>query len=83
VGHGLSYAGRFRDSSGRDWNHGKSLHNIWLNVPANSTQLFIAWLAGARFDIAFSEMRKGNIMPPKPGSPEAADAMSRHAHVEL
>jgi farnesyl-diphosphate farnesyltransferase len=34
------------------------------SVPANSqTQIGAAYLAGARFDVAFNELRKGNFVP--------------------
>jgi hypothetical protein len=46
-------------------------------------QLGVAYLAGARFDIAFSQFTKGNILPPSPGSPEATQAMEDFAHKEL
>ncbi|RDW73361.1 hypothetical protein BP6252_07268 [Coleophoma cylindrospora] len=40
-----------------------------------------AWLAGARFDIAFAELRKG-IFSPKTGE-EAAAVVAQHDHGEL
>ncbi|KAH0565375.1 Delta(24)-sterol C-methyltransferase [Trichoglossum hirsutum] len=43
----------------------------------------VAYLAGARFDIALSELRKGKLSPPVPGSEEAQKIIFQHDHGEL
>ena len=44
-------------------------------------QIGMAYLAGARFDIAFAEIRKGNIIP-KWGK-RAQAIVQQHDHIEL
>ncbi|KAI9768723.1 MAG: bifunctional farnesyl-diphosphate farnesyltransferase/squalene synthase [Geoglossum simile] len=43
----------------------------------------VAYLAGARFDVVLSELRKGKFSPPVPGSEEAQNIILQHDHGEL
>ncbi|KAH0536941.1 Delta(24)-sterol C-methyltransferase [Glutinoglossum americanum] len=43
----------------------------------------VAYLAGARFDIALSELKKGKFSPPAPGSEEAQKIILQHDRGEL
>ncbi|KAI9780142.1 MAG: bifunctional farnesyl-diphosphate farnesyltransferase/squalene synthase [Geoglossum umbratile] len=43
----------------------------------------IAYLAGARFDVALSELKKGKFSPPVPGSEDARKIVLQHDHGEL
>jgi hypothetical protein len=45
--------------------------------------LFFAWLAGARFDIAFEQLKIGNLLPPIPGSAKATEAKHDFERKEL
>ena len=52
--------------------------------PANTTQIGAAYLAGARFDVAVSELKKGKFFPKHtPGSDEAQHIVDTHDHGEL
>ena len=54
---------------------------FWYLLVLTARQIGTAFLAGARFDIAFSELKKGNIFP-KWGQ-QAQAIVQRHDHGEL
>lgn len=43
----------------------RTLSNLEYMRILNYRQFFIAWMLGARFDLAIEELRKGNFKPPK------------------
>ncbi|TVY19504.1 putative squalene synthase [Lachnellula arida] len=50
----------------------------------STTMIGIAWLAGARFDIAFNELRNGNFFPKYQAGGEVAETIvHQHDHGEL
>lgn len=63
---------------------------IMVNIPcicsilSNTFQIGAAWLAGARFDVAINELKKGVFFPTHTaGSEAAASIVQTHDHVEL
>jgi farnesyl-diphosphate farnesyltransferase len=51
-------------------------------ILTSHTQLGIAYLAGARFDIALSQLTQGKMIPPSPG-PEAENVRKNYQQKEL
>ena len=49
----------------------------------NTIQIGAAWLAGARFDVALNEIRKGNYAPKDQGIPEVQNTAPAFDHAEL
>ncbi|KAK7544247.1 farnesyl-diphosphate farnesyl transferase-like protein [Phyllosticta citribraziliensis] len=45
--------------------------------------VLVAWLAGARFDIAFQNLKQGIFKAPAPGSASASQAVADYDHQEL
>lgn len=46
-------------------------------------QLLVAWFAGARFDIAYHQLKQGLFKAPAPGSEEAQQVIEKFDHGEL
>ncbi|KAK7518702.1 farnesyl-diphosphate farnesyl transferase-like protein [Phyllosticta citriasiana] len=45
--------------------------------------ILVAWMAGARFDIAFQSLKQGIFKAPAPGSASASQAVAEYDHQEL
>jgi hypothetical protein len=53
-------------------------------IPTNNSQIGVAYLAGARFDVAVSELQKGKFFPAyQKGGEEAQAIVHQHDHGEL
>jgi len=51
---------------------------------ADKLQTFVAWLAGARFDLAFAELKKGNFRTSHVNASDIVEvAQSGVSHAEL
>ncbi len=57
-------------------------HHQSLTCHANHLQFFIAWMAGARFDLMFNQLKKGVFLPPKTAE-QTANAKQAFEHGEL
>jgi hypothetical protein len=62
---------------------GSSLQSI-PRFSTDTPEIGAAWLAGARFDVAISELKRGKVFPKYgKGSPEAQAIVHQHDHREL
>jgi farnesyl-diphosphate farnesyltransferase len=60
------------------------LSNPFLDFSTDTPEIGAAWLAGARFDVAINELKKGKVFPKYgKGSPEAEAIVHQRDHGEL
>lgn len=64
----------------------RSTHHLFTQLHHSLTpvlQLLVAWFAGARFDIAYHQLKQGLFKAPAPGSEEAQQVIEKFDHGEL
>jgi hypothetical protein len=75
-----------RNVGGGFFFHGMFIHHTFNGEGPNTdtNQILVAYLAGARFDLAFAELRQGHIFPKNtPSSESAQSTLHPQGHGEL